>query len=119
MNKHLTLLTTCLLAAFAIGLSPAIADQPHQAAPAPLTAVGNKFTLTQVVPGALATGIGLYGFTVPRTDGGIAPLEDILPRPASELNGDDRNIAVLARAFHGTSIESVRSEKGGFTEPAK
>jgi hypothetical protein len=74
---------------------------------------------TQVVPEALAAGIGLYGFTVPRTGGGIVPLEEILSRPVSELNGDDRNIAVLARAFHGASIESVRNEKGGFTEPAK
>ena len=74
---------------------------------------------TQVVPEALAAGIGLYGFTVPRTGGGIVPLEEILSRPVSELKGDDRNIAVLARAFHGASIESGRNEKGGFTEPAK
>ena len=74
---------------------------------------------TTVVPEALKAGIGLYGFTVPRNDGGLVPLDEILSRPASELQGDDRNIAVLARAFNGASIESVRNEKGGFTEPAK
>jgi hypothetical protein len=47
------------------------------------------------------------------------PLDGILARPVSELQGDDRNIAVLARAFHGTSINSVRNDKGGFVEPVK
>jgi hypothetical protein len=56
---------------------------------------------------------------VPRDNGGLVPLEEILSRPVSELKGDDRNIAVLARAFHGASIDSVRNDKGGFTEPAK
>ncbi|MCX6872639.1 MAG: hypothetical protein NTW21_02365 [Verrucomicrobia bacterium] len=74
---------------------------------------------TKVVPEALAAGIGLYGFTVPRNDGGLVPLDEILSRPVGELKGDDRNIAVLARAFHGASIDSVRNDKGGFTEPGK
>jgi uncharacterized lipoprotein YddW (UPF0748 family) len=74
---------------------------------------------TKVVPEALAAGIGLYGFTVPRNNGGTVPLEDILSRPVNELKGDDRNIAVLARAFHGASIDSVRNDQGGFNEPVK
>jgi hypothetical protein len=74
---------------------------------------------TKVVPEALKAGIGLYGFTVPRDDGGLVPLDEILSRPVDELKGDDRNIAVLARAFHGASIDSVRNDKGGFTEPTK
>jgi len=74
---------------------------------------------TKVVPEALAAGIGLYGFTVPRNDGGTVSLDEILSRPVNELKGDDRNIAVLARAFHGVSIDSVRNDKGGFDEPGK
>jgi uncharacterized lipoprotein YddW (UPF0748 family) len=74
---------------------------------------------TKVVPEALAAGIGLYGFTVPRNDGGTVPLEEILSRPVSELKGDDRNIAVLARAFHGASIDSMKNEQGGFTKASK
>jgi Hypothetical glycosyl hydrolase 6 len=74
---------------------------------------------TKVVPEALAAGIGLYGFTAPRNDGGTVPLDEILSRPVSELKGDDRNIAVLARAFHGASIDSVRNKDGGFDEPGK
>ena len=46
MNKHHKLVTTRLLAAFAIGLSPAIAAAPQQAAPAPLTEAGNKLAAT-------------------------------------------------------------------------
>ncbi len=74
---------------------------------------------TKVVPDALAAGIGLYGFTAPRNNAGLVPLDKILTRPVSELTGDDRNIAVLARAYHGVSIESVGNEKGEFTEPSK
>jgi hypothetical protein len=74
---------------------------------------------TKVVPEALQAGIGLYGFTVPRNGGGLVPLEGILSKPVSELQGDDRNIAVLARAYHGASLESVRNDKGEFVEPVK
>ena len=74
---------------------------------------------TQVVPEALTAGVGLYGFTVPRNGGGLVPLEKILSCPVAELTGDDRNIAVLARAYHGTSINSVRNDKGEFVEPVK
>jgi hypothetical protein len=35
------------------------------------------------------------------------------------LKGDDRNIAVLARAFHGASIDSMKNEQGGFTKASK
>ena len=74
---------------------------------------------TKVVPEALTAGIGLYGFTAPRNNGGLVPLDEILSRPVGELKGDDRNIAVLARAYHGASIDSVRNDKGGFSEPGK
>jgi len=82
-------------------------------------ALWNGQDATKVVPESLQAGIGLYGFTVPRNDGGLVPLEAILSRPVSELKDDDRNIAVLARAYHGASINSVRDDKGGFIEPAK
>jgi hypothetical protein len=74
---------------------------------------------TKVVPEALAAGVGLYGFTVPRNKGGLVPLEGILSRPVAELQGDDRNIAVLARAYHGASIDSVRNEKDEFVPAGK
>jgi len=44
---------------------------------------------------------------------------DMLARPVRELQGDERNIAVLARAYHGVSPDSVGNGKGGFVEPRK
>lgn len=73
---------------------------------------------TKVVPEALKAGVGLYGFTAPRDKGGLVPLEKILPVPVAELKGDDRNIAVLARAFHGLGIDAVWSAKDGFLKQA-
>ncbi|MCP4378738.1 MAG: hypothetical protein GY794_21495 [bacterium] len=74
---------------------------------------------TKVVPQALKAGVGLYGFTKPRETSGLVPLNRILSRPVSELKGDDRNIAVLARAYNGASIDAVRNDKGQFVEPSK
>lgn len=74
---------------------------------------------TKVVPEALAAGVGLYGFTAPRNNSGLVPLEGILSRSVSELKGDDQNIAVLARAYHGSSIDSVWNGKDDFVAPAK
>jgi hypothetical protein len=71
---------------------------------------------TKIVPEALAAGVGLYGFTAPRNNGGLVPLDKILSRPVAELTGDDRSIATLARAYHGASIDSVRKDKGEFIE---
>jgi hypothetical protein len=73
----------------------------------------------QVVPEALAAGVGLYGFTVPRNNGGIVPLEKFMHKPVTELTGDDRNIAVLARAYHGVPMDAVWNGKDGFTGTAK
>jgi len=79
----------------------------------------NNRDATQVVPEALKAGIGLYGFAKPRKMSGLVPLEGILSRPVSELKGDDRNIAVLARAYHGVSIDAARNDKGEFVEPGE
>jgi hypothetical protein len=77
----------------------------------------NRQDATTVVPEALAAGVGLYGFTAPRNGGGLVPLEKTLSRPVSALRGDDRNIAVLARAYHGASVDAVWNDKGEFVEP--
>jgi hypothetical protein len=75
---------------------------------------------TQVVPEAIAANVGLYGFTKPRKHGsGLVPLEPILSRPVHELKGDDRNIATLARAYHGVSLEAAWTAEGGFAKSDK
>jgi hypothetical protein len=65
---------------------------------------------TAIVPAALKENIGLYGFTKPRADS-LVPLEPCLAEPVRNLKGDARNIAVLARAYHGVPLEAV--EKNG------
>ena len=69
------------------------------------------------VPKALAAGVGLYGFAAPETDDGLIPLDGIFKRQVCELTGDARNIAVLARAYHGKSVDALWSD-GKFVEPA-
>lgn len=71
------------------------------------------------MPEALKAGVGLYGFTKPTKTSGLVPLEGILSRPVSELKADERNIAVLARAYHGVSVDAVWNEKGQFIEGKK
>ena len=71
---------------------------------------------TKAVPEAIAHGVGLYGFAKPRNGMGVIPLEGIFTRQVSELSGDDQNIAVLARAYHGASIHSQWVD-GKFVEP--
>ena len=78
----------------------------------------NRQDATAIVPAALKEGIGLYGFARPGADS-LLPLEPLLTRPVKELRGDRRNIAVLARAYHGASVDSVRNDKGEFVQPTK
>jgi len=76
----------------------------------------NRQDATKVVPEALKEGIGLYGFAKPGRNS-LLPLEPLLKRPVSELKGDDRNIAVLARAYHGAGIDTVKNDNGQFVKP--
>ncbi len=71
---------------------------------------------TRVVPNALDAGVGLYGFTAPRKNSGLVPLEPILSKSVTELKGDDLNIAVLARAYHGHKADAVWKD-GKFVGP--
>jgi hypothetical protein len=79
-------------------------------------AVWNGQDASKSVPEALEAGVGLYGFTAPRTGDGLVPLEPIFSRQVTELSGDDKNIAVLARAYHGMSSYALW-ENGKFVEP--
>ena len=79
-------------------------------------AVWNGQDASKAVPEAIDAGIGLYGFTAPRNNSGLVPLEQIFTRQISELSGDSRNIAVLARAYNGMSIHALWKD-GHFTEP--
>jgi len=66
---------------------------------------------TKVVPQALKAGVGLYGFNDPRGKD-ATQLARLLAMPVQGLKGDDRNIASLARAYHGVGMDTIRNEKG-------
>ncbi len=70
---------------------------------------------TQAVPDAVKAGVGLYGFAKPGGDGTIG-LDRILPLQVNELADDAQNIAVLARAYHGASLDAMWVD-GKFVEP--
>ncbi len=71
---------------------------------------------SRTVPEAIAHGIGLYGFTTPASKSGLVPLEPIFTRQVTELAGDAKNIAMLARAYRGKS-EHARWQDAQFVEP--
>jgi hypothetical protein len=76
----------------------------------------NNQDATEVVPAALDAGVGLYGFAKPRGNS-LIPLERLLKTPVGQLKGDNRNIAVLARAYHGADIDTVQNDAGRFVKP--
>jgi hypothetical protein len=79
-------------------------------------ALWNGQDSAKAVPEAFAAGVGLYGFTAPTNDQGIIPLDRIFERQVSEVAGDERNIAVLARTYHGVSMDALWKD-GKFVEP--
>lgn len=66
---------------------------------------------TDVVPKALKAGIGLYGFSKPYKKN-VDDLAALLAKPVWGLKGDDRNIATLARAYHGVDLNTLRNGDG-------
>jgi hypothetical protein len=62
----------------------------------------------KIVPQAMTTHVGLYGFTKPRQNSLPPSMDSYFSRPASEFQGDDRNIAVLARAYNGLPFDYVK-----------
>lgn len=71
---------------------------------------------TQAVPEAIEAGVGLYGYAKPNSRDSTIPLETIFTKQLSELNGNDKRIAVLSRAYRGLSIDAVW-QNGDFVEP--
>ncbi|WP_158279851.1 hypothetical protein [Coraliomargarita sinensis] len=79
-------------------------------------ATWNGMDASTVVPQAIEEGVGLYGFTTPLTKSGIVKLAPIFEKQVTELSGDKKNIAMLARAYQGKS-EYAQWQDGEFVEP--
>lgn len=68
----------------------------------------NKQDPTKVIPAALNDNVGLYGFTKPVLGSLMPPVDYYLSKPVDSLKGDEKNIAVLARAYNKLSIDYVK-----------
>lgn len=64
-----------------------------------------------VVPAAIKANVALYGFVKPMQGYGMPPVNTYLAQNVDSLRGDDRNIAVLARAFRGLPLNDVKKTK--------
>jgi hypothetical protein len=61
-----------------------------------------------VIPAAIKDNVGLYGFTKPVEGSMMPPVEYYLSHPADSLEGDAKNIAVLARAYKDLPFDYVK-----------
>jgi hypothetical protein len=68
----------------------------------------NRQDPTKVVPAALDAHVGLYGFTKPVRGSLLPPVSYYLSRPVDSFQGDEKNVAVLARVFHNLPLSYVR-----------
>jgi len=68
----------------------------------------NKQDPTKVVPHAIKEKVGLYGFTKPTVGSLMPPVDYYLSKSIDQLKGDERNIAVLARAFNNLPFDFVK-----------
>ena len=65
----------------------------------------------KVIPAAIKEKVGLYGFTKPVTGSLMPPVDYYLSKPVDSLKGDERNIALLARAFKDLPYDYVKKDK--------
>jgi hypothetical protein len=64
----------------------------------------------EIVPDAIARGVGLYGFTKPVAGSAMPPVDDYLSAAVDTLTGDALNIAILARAFNNLPLDYVNEK---------
>ena len=63
-----------------------------------------------VVPRAIESGVGLYGFTKPGSSSLLLPINNYLESPVDSLSGDEKNIAVLARVYNQLPIDFIQKD---------
>ncbi len=68
---------------------------------------GEAHDARRIVTNPANQDLGIYGFAKPGPNSLPLPLADYRGRPLATFTGNDRNIAVLARAFTGGSLELV------------
>lgn len=70
------------------------------------------------VPDSIKSGVGIYGYAKPDRDqkGGTINIDKVFPKQLTQMTGNHKRIAVLARAYGGHSLDSIWKD-GKFTEP--
>ena len=66
---------------------------------------------TIVIPAAIKENVGLYGFTKPVKGSMMPPVDYYLTNSVDSLKGDERNIAVLARAYNNLPFDYVKKQQ--------
>jgi hypothetical protein len=68
----------------------------------------NRQDPAQVIPAAIKEKVGLYGFTKPVKGSMMPPVDYYFSRPVDSLKGDEKNIAVLTRAYNNLPFNYVK-----------
>jgi len=68
----------------------------------------NKRDPAAVVPAAIKANVGLYGFTKPVEGSLMPPVDYYLSSSVESMKGDEKNIAVLARAYKNLPLNYVK-----------
>ena len=63
---------------------------------------------TKVIPAAIREKVGLYGFTKPVSGSMMPPVDYYLSKSVDSFKADERNIAVLVRAFRNLPFDFVK-----------
>jgi len=74
---------------------------------------GDSHDARAIVSGADAGGMGIYGFSAPRATSLPLPIAEYRNRPIIGFQGNDRNIAVLARYYRGELIDVTAPQGPG------
>jgi len=70
----------------------------------------NNQDALEIVPLAVKNNIGLYGFTKPGENSMLPPINKYLSLSVDSLDGDEKNIAALARIFNGYSMSYKKTK---------
>ena len=68
----------------------------------------NKQDAKSIVPDAIKSGIGIYGFSQAHKNAVLFPIDQYLSMPIDSFTGDNRNVAVLARVFNGLPMDYIK-----------
>lgn len=68
----------------------------------------NKQDALTLVPQAMEAGYGLYGFAKPSPNSLLPDIDTFLKSPVDQFKEDERNIAVIARAYNGLDYDYVK-----------